>query len=502
VVFLSMLPYKDSAGKPLEKFTALCEKSLGVGAQELLKAYRSRSAEVTVCGTGNMRLVRTGPLFLSDPREPIESQIGALIERDIRVRVRDASKGNIYCSHWRKEGKEIYFIVNSDERAYATEVSLRALGEPSFWNPESGEREPAHCYREEDGHLSVSCGLDPLQSVFLVVDVQKKAAPRIVDTNARVLAAGASEIELVRGEAEGPLFVDVVKNGSVRHVELAASPDREIALSDRWAVERGAPNVLALNRWQVVQGFSEGVGWFNMLGGTVTWEVRFQIDRAEGNLRAVFDRVPEPNRIEINGKPVTEFQKSTYLDHGMREVDIRKLVKQGENRLTISFELAERAFQGKTGITPIELMFDPAMIIGDFALEPAGGDEEYVIVGEKKGLATGSWADQGYPFYTGSIEYRQRVYLEEDFIRGRRCVLEAQEVREIASLGVNDAAVGVRPWKPYTWDVTAFLKPGENEIRIRVWNTLTNLLDLKKQDCGIIGKVRIVSREVMKARLS
>jgi hypothetical protein len=500
-VFLSMLPYKDNAGKPLEQFTAYCEKSLGVSALELVQGYQSRSAQVSVCGKGNMRLVRTGPLLLSDPRESIEGQIGELIDRDVRIRVLDASKANIYYSHWRKDGREIYFIVNSDERAHDAEVRLRALGEPSLWNPESGEQSPVHCYRAEESQLTVPCSLDPLQSVFLVVDGKRKPAPRLLDTNARVLAAGVSEVELTRGDAGDPCYIDVVKNGGVEHVELEVSADREVALSGRWEAERGAPNVLVLNRWQVIQGFSEGVGWFNMLGGTVTWEARFRINRVEGGLRAVFDRVPEPNRIEINGKPVSKFERSTYLDHGMLEADIGRLAKQGENRLTISFELAERAFQGKTGITPIELMFDPVLIIGDFALEQAGGDGELAIDGEKKELLTGSWADQGYPYYAGSIEYRQQVYLEEDFIRGRRCLLEAQDIREIASLTVNEKTVGVRPWTPYNWDVSGLLKPGRNQIRIRVWNTLTNLLDLKKQDSGIVGKVRIVSREVVKARL-
>ena len=497
VVFLSMLPHKDNDGKPLETFTAFFEERLGVSAEDLLADYKDRSGESAVYGTGNIRAVGKGPLFICDPVELMENVIEELTGRDVDIRVLDGSKANVYCSHWRKEEKEIYFVVNSDERAYKTEIGVRALGEPSFWDPESGRRRSAYCYRTDDNKVTVRCRLDPLQSVFLVIDGKKKPAPVIVNTNASIIEADASGIKATKADEEGICFIDVMENGRVNHRELETAPDREIVLSERWSSTCLSPNVLVLNKWHVVQGFSEGVGWFNMLGGTVTWEARFHISRSEGDLRAVFDRVPEPNRIEINGKPVRQFEKTTYLDHGMREVDIRRLVKRGENVVTISYELAERAFQGKTGIEPIELMFDPVMIVGDFSLLKTGNGGEYTIDLEGNTLKTGTWTGQGYPYFSGSIEYRQQVYLDDAFISNCRCMLEAEDVREIGLLRINGETVGLRPWKPHRWDITDFIKKGENDIRIRVWNTLTNLLDLKDFDSGIIGKVRIVSQRVL-----
>jgi hypothetical protein len=496
VLFLSMLPDKDSSGKPLQRFNRYFEKVLGVAARDLLQAYKERSKASSVCGTENARLVKTGPLFLSNPRELIESQIEALISRDVGIRILDGAKANLYCSHWRKDKMDIYFIVNSDEQAHITELRLRIPGEPSVWDPESGQQQPVYCYRIEEGTLVVPLSLEPLQSVFLVVDGKKKPAAPVIDTNGCILKADESGIAMTKGSRTGLCFIDIPRNGAARHIEFETAPDREVTLSGSWSMLRHKPNVLVLNRWHVVQGFSEGVGWFNMLGGTVTWEARFHIKRSKGDLRAIFDRVPEPNRIEINGTPIQQFEKSTYLDHGMMEVDIRRLVRSGENSVTISFELAERAFQGKTGIKPIELMFDPVMIVGGFSLQREGHDGEYVIDLERNELETGTWTDQGYPYFTGSIEYRQKIQLEEEFIRNRRCRLEARDIRESALLRVNGAMVGLRAWKPYRWDVTDFLKPGGNDIRIQVWNTLTNLLDLKNFDSGITGDVRIVSQEI------
>ena len=208
----------------------------------------------------------------------------------------------------------------------------------------------------------------------------------------------------------------------MRHIPVAAGEDKVIDFSDKWMFERGKPNVLVLNRWVTTQGFGEGVGWFNMLGGTVIQEASFQVDGYSGKLRAIFDKVPEPNELYLNGTLLQQFTPSDYLDHQMKQVDITRLVKPGQNVLKIVFELKERAFQGKTGIDPLELMFDPVMIVGDFAVATNGNGSQS-ITQEGSGLRSGTWTKQGYPYFAGSIEYRQHIYVDEDFCTGRHCYL-------------------------------------------------------------------------------
>jgi hypothetical protein len=501
VLVLSMLPYKNNNGKPLGDFTSYFEKAFGVRTQELVSDYRARVGSTNLIERNGTSLLQSGPLFLSDSAGSIGEAVGRLIERDFAIRFSNASQGNVYYSHWRKEGKEIYFIVNSDERPYEVEIELRGKGIPSIWNPETGEQTPAYCYTvEENGKLTLPLKLQMLQSIFVVLDSEEsEPGPRIVATNTEILSVEKTGVKVINKENTGLQFVDFLDGEKPRHCELDIGPDMVQELGDRWIIHRNKPNVLVLNRWQVTQGFTEGVGWFNMLGGTVTWETHFSVEGHGGDLRAVFDRIPEPNSIEINGTTVERFRNSTFLDHQMQECDLRRIVKEGDNVIKIFFELPERAFQGKTGIQPIELMFDPVMIIGDFVLLTGQQKDEYVISPERGEIHTGSWGDQGYPFFTGDIEYRQHIYLDAHFLQGRHCFLEAENVREIAELHINGSRVGVRPWRPHTWDITGELKTGMNDIQIRVWNTLTNLLDLKNIDSGIVGNVRIVSKEVKTA---
>ena len=497
LLVLSMLPCQNSEGNPLSDFKRYFEKVLGVDAEDLVSAYRSQVDTVDIFGGNDIRLIKTGPLYLSDPFKEIDEAIRGLTGGDVSIRFLDADRGNVYCSHWRKDRREIYFVVNSDERPYEVEVELQGRGVPSFWNPETGQKKPAYCHRiEKSGTLTVPCSLRALQSIFIVLDPGSAPELRIVATDMEIVSVDSKLIQAMSKAGGTAHFIDMLEGGTLTHSEVRIGHDGVHELEERWKIRRNRPNVLVLNQWQVIQGFTEGVGWFNMLGGTVTWEARFFIKSCCTDLRAVFDRVPEPNSIEINGTRLERFKRSTYLDRGMEEADIQKLAREGENTVRISFELRERAFQGKTGIKPIELMFDPVMIIGNFLLRKGGKDGEYIIDSEIGELGTGTWTDQGYPFYSGDIQYSQQVDLDESFIRGRRCFLEADDIREIAELHINGRKAGVRPWRPYRWEITDGLKAGGNDIRIRVWNTLTNLLDLKEYDSGIIGKVRIVSKDI------
>ena len=145
-------------------------------------------------------------------------------------------------------------------------------------------------------------------------------------------------------------------------------------------------------------------------------------------------------------------------------------------------------------------MFDPFMIVGDFAVATNGNGSQS-ITQEGSGLRSGTWTKQGYPYFAGSIEYRQQIYVDEDFCKGRYCYLELDDAREAIDITVNGTHLGVRLWEPYRIEVGDSLKVGMNDVRIRVWNTLDNLLDLRNMDSGIIGGARLVSKSIEKIML-
>ena len=85
---------------------------------------------------------------------------------------------------------------------------------------------------------------------------------------------------------------------------------------------------------------------------------------------------------------------------------------------------------------------------------------------------------QGYWFYAGNMRLSQKVELPQEWFRGGRRVLleleppDAVLVRVIA----NGEDCGVRGWRPYKFDLTGSLRPGENDVTLELFGSCRNLL--------------------------
>jgi len=91
-----------------------------------------------------------------------------------------------------------------------------------------------------------------------------------------------------------------------------------------------------------------------------------------------------------------------------------------------------------------------------------------------------SWtehADEGVRYYSGTGIYHKTFYIPADWLgAGKYVHLDLGEVRELAEIFVNGHSAGV-VWKPpYRADITSFLKPGNNELKIEVMNLWINRL--------------------------
>ena len=87
-----------------------------------------------------------------------------------------------------------------------------------------------------------------------------------------------------------------------------------------------------------------------------------------------------------------------------------------------------------------------------------------------------SWtasADSGVQYFSGTATYTHTVRMPPAW-RGRRIMLSLGDVRDMAEVTVNGVVLPLL-WKaPFETDVTGALRPGENQIVIRVTNEWTN----------------------------
>jgi hypothetical protein len=90
-----------------------------------------------------------------------------------------------------------------------------------------------------------------------------------------------------------------------------------------------------------------------------------------------------------------------------------------------------------------------------------------------------SWtqsSDAGVKYFSGTATYRQQIDAPNDWFKpGAKVMLDLGTVKEMAEVEVNGKAVGGILWKPpFRVDVTSALKPGTNQISVKVTNLWPN----------------------------
>ncbi|MCX6561206.1 MAG: glycosyl hydrolase [Candidatus Aminicenantes bacterium] len=91
-----------------------------------------------------------------------------------------------------------------------------------------------------------------------------------------------------------------------------------------------------------------------------------------------------------------------------------------------------------------------------------------------------SWsesADPGIKYFSGSATYTRTIQAPADWMkRGARLWLDLGNVKNLAEVSINGRPLGVL-WKaPFRVDVTEAIKPGPNELKIKVTNLWVNRL--------------------------
>lgn len=116
-------------------------------------------------------------------------------------------------------------------------------------------------------------------------------------------------------------------------------------------------------------------------------------------------------------------------------------------------------------------------------------------------MPLGNWAELGLEFYSGIGIYRQTIKLSKVEAK-KTAKLDLGEVSVSAEVFVNGKSAGIRMCKPFKYDLSGLLKPGDNEIEIRVANTLAPFMStspiatrLKMGPSGLKGPVRLLTEQ-------
>ncbi len=204
----------------------------------------------------------------------------------------------------------------------------------------------------------------------------------------------------------------------------------------------------------------------------------------------IFDIFVNQQRVE---KKITGYQH----DDCFKTIDIYRYLKEGDNELCLSckFVQSEAVYKMldeikyyvaiKNRLT-YDMEIEAVYLKGDFGVfaehefaflerSAVRTKGDFYLDKMPKTVQDGSLEAQGFPFFAGSITLCKTIVLAAD--EAENAVVNFAKLPSIITdISVNGINAGKIMWKPYSIDVSDFVKAGENELQLTLTGSLRNLL--------------------------
>ena len=410
-------------------------------------------------------------------RFAIAGRVRAAVERLVAADVQ-VSNPELLCLHRVKDERDVWFFVNPTFEPQAADVAVRGGGQPLLWDPVSGEERPLPS-RPDGDLVRLRLELPPTGSAFVLLG--EEPAYWVVGGNVDVESCGGDELCGLAFEPRA--FVEVERGGVREILEAVGEPaPAPVVLGGEWRFEAVGGNALVLDELEAAPARAElprSDDWRPIKPGVYAFQAGEPADAVW--YRASFTCEHVPKRLELlvdgfagsgwavhlNGVRVTDQPRRSALDCQIGSLDVAPFARPGDNVLELRLELAGEG----------DGLLDPLKLLGDFELREREGGA--VLVRPSETARPARWDEQGYPRFSGEGVYRRTVELPD--AAGLRVFLDSQLADDAVEVVVNGVSAGVRLWAPYRVEITGLLRAGENELELRVSNTLGNLLDAPRR---------------------
>ena len=281
------------------------------------------------------------------------------------------------------------------------------------------------------------------------------------------------DIDLINGEV---VYVSADFDNVEKHIEGIRVCD----IPENVDVKFSDENVIPIERFENSMGEA-------IVKGEAADSYRFSFTCSE-DIKSVKLYVPEYDiSVRFNGGDIGHYEKENVYDDRYHVFVLE--CSEGVNNLEISkdtpFESFDRIF--------IKGDFDVELYIGETAQKTAFSvynislkipdiAQVKLLKRRNKLSPSLSWAEQGQPFYSGETEYIFVCSLDE----GGRYRLDLKNVRDVASVWVNDACAGKRIKAPYLFEFDGV--EGINRFKVRVTNSLANAFECYKEKSGLLER--------------
>jgi hypothetical protein len=110
--------------------------------------------------------------FVSQLPEIINSRISP------DFKVESSNGGYLRFNHRQTDSTNVFLLVNDRNLPEKYRISIKSLGVPSLWNPETGEVHSFENYQINEGRLELVLDFKPRESYFLAIEPDKKDFPK------------------------------------------------------------------------------------------------------------------------------------------------------------------------------------------------------------------------------------------------------------------------------------------------------------------------------------
>ncbi len=365
----------------------------------------------------------------------------------------DGDKGNLF--HHRRvidDGEFLLLVNTSIDAPSAGSITSSAQGIEQ-WDLAAAQTSPYLFQKAETG-VKARFDLPPCGSLLLFLSKKAVAsAKQPAEAVKAVEAAGDLEITPLEDNVLTLDYVDVTAGGETKK-------NLYFYRASQFVFQK---NGMPRNPWDSsVQFRDELIKKTFDAGSGFEATYRFTIEQHSPERLSIVIERPDLYTIACNGQAVSAEKGTWWLDKSFGKIDITKVVKVGENSVTI-----------KASPFTIYHELESAYLLGTFTLKPA--ESGFVVVGgSKPTLALGSWKGQGYPMYATGVAYTRKFDIQKP--AGRYIVELSNWYGSVAEVLVNGKSAGHIAYQPWRCDVTKLIKPGANAIEVRVIGTLKNTL--------------------------
>jgi hypothetical protein len=156
-----------------------------------------------------------------------------------------------------------------------------------------------------------------------------------------------------------------------------------------------------------------------------------------------------------------------------------EVVRKSGKVVTTLFEPGNYKLYWSDGKTTTHQLSKPNPVITlsgtwDLSFDTAWGGPAHITTDVLK-----SWTDfedSGIKYYSGTAVYRKSFAVDPVYLKRSKVILDLGNVLELATVKINGHSLPAVWTPPFTADITAFVKPGNNTLEAEVTNLWPNRL--------------------------